>query len=27
MRLIGPVNWWAPGWLRRSSGRPEAAAE
>jgi RND superfamily putative drug exporter len=26
MRLIGPVNWWAPGWLRGRSGGPERPA-
>ena len=24
MRLIGPVNWWAPRWMRRRSDPPEA---
>ena len=26
MRLIGPVNWWAPRWLRPRSERRESAA-
>jgi RND superfamily putative drug exporter len=26
MRLIGPVNWWAPRWLHPRSDRRESAA-
>jgi len=26
MRLIGPVNWWAPKWLRSGQSGAEKAA-